>query len=676
MHRFFAGLIVPLAVAATVAVVAAPDVADAVDPCDGSDPPGYCDDGPPVVHRRPRGSLDEAARRPGGILVTGWVNDPDRGNGAMTVLVNVGGQSTTVSASLLRGDSAVGFNAVVPTTLSGTLSVCATALNVGPGINTPIGCHSVTVQHDPIGSLDEVTSGLFSVRVRGWAIDPDTGSPIDVHVYQDGAFAGGWAAGANRPDVDAAYPGYGALHGFDILLPHPTTTSHTICVYAINISTGTVNTLLGCRNWVETHGPPVAPTLDELHTGRPYPEGAPLQAHLYFNDNSTDETRFEVAVQGGNWSQWASLGSLPGDTATGRRTVSLGRVLPETTYCFQVHAYNTNWWTHSAAEGCFTTTRLPPLSPGNLTVTAAGTTSLKVEWDDRTAEPDAYRFWYREQPEDTVFGGDLGRPRYVQSFPGVGRRTITLPPNLSPGTRYCVTAVTIVGEALSTPTATSTPWWLESSRTTRCASTDAPPPPAQPTGLTVSGGSQTSLDLQWADNADNETGYRVDRQQGSSWTKVADLRANSVRFTHSGLLPGVTLCYRVVAINAGAETASDTACGTTRGLIGIKTANIWNCESHQASGTLWMFDHSVGGQWTRVGNLPTSWTTSGCGSGRTPQNPAASIDLPNGHYVTLAAVFVDSVCTTGDPAESRCRHWELQNALGDANGLVVPFDFG
>ena len=56
------------------------------------------------------------------------------------------------------------------------------------------------------------------------------------------------------------------------------------------------------------------------------------------------------------------------------------------------------------------------------------------------------------------------------------------------------------------------------------------------------------------------------------------------------------------------------------------------------------------------------------------QDPAAFVDLPNGRYVSLAAVFVDSLCTSGDRnSGSGCRQWEQDNVLGDANGLVGSY---
>ena len=136
----------------------------------------------------------------------------------------------------------------------GPHSVCATALNVGSGSDTALGCRSVTVPTGPpFGSLDVVTTGVGSVTVRGWAIDPDTISPITVHVYVDGG-AVALMANGNRPDVGQAYPSYGSNHGYSATLGAAGGT-HTVCVYGINVGGGT-NTQLGCRSVAVPSGSP------------------------------------------------------------------------------------------------------------------------------------------------------------------------------------------------------------------------------------------------------------------------------------------------------------------------------------------------------------------------------------------------------------------------------------
>jgi hypothetical protein len=98
----------------------------------------------------------------------------------------------------------------------------------------------------PFGNFEGVVRAPGGVRVSGWTIDPDTASPIDVHVYIDGAFAGAARADRPRPDVGAANPGYGDNHGFDFIAPAPA-GDHTVCVWAINVGQGWDNPQIGCR---------------------------------------------------------------------------------------------------------------------------------------------------------------------------------------------------------------------------------------------------------------------------------------------------------------------------------------------------------------------------------------------------------------------------------------------
>jgi GH25 family lysozyme M1 (1,4-beta-N-acetylmuramidase) len=99
---------------------------------------------------------------------------------------------------------------------------------------------------NPFGSLDRAHRNAGSIDISGWAIDPDTTASIPVHVYVDGAIAGSTLAGAPRPDVGGAYPGFGSAHGFSFTAPVGP-GPHTICAYAINAGAGNANTQLGCR---------------------------------------------------------------------------------------------------------------------------------------------------------------------------------------------------------------------------------------------------------------------------------------------------------------------------------------------------------------------------------------------------------------------------------------------
>ena len=66
-------------------------------------------------------------------------------------------------------------------------------------------------------------------------------------------------------------------------------------------------------------------------------------------------------------------------------------------------------------------------------------------------------------------------------------------------------------------------------------------PPAAPSDLSAITGPIGQIDLNWTDNAADETAYRVERSpDGSStgWSEIADLAANSTAYSDTGLACG------------------------------------------------------------------------------------------------------------------------------------------
>ncbi len=101
----------------------------------------------------------------------------------------------------------------------------------------------------PIGRLDVVVADGASIRVIGWALDPDTRAAIDVMVsVQSKAVA--HRASLSRPDVAAAHPAHGAGHGFDVRTPPLPPGPNDVCVWAVNVVNGTRDRSLGCRTVV------------------------------------------------------------------------------------------------------------------------------------------------------------------------------------------------------------------------------------------------------------------------------------------------------------------------------------------------------------------------------------------------------------------------------------------
>jgi hypothetical protein len=96
----------------------------------------------------------------------------------------------------------------------------------------------------PVGALDAVSPATGGVRVRGWALDPDSTGPTLVTVQIDG-IESGHAAARVRPDVAVARPGVGLAHGFALRIPAPP-GRHRVCVEAMNVAGAGHAVALGC----------------------------------------------------------------------------------------------------------------------------------------------------------------------------------------------------------------------------------------------------------------------------------------------------------------------------------------------------------------------------------------------------------------------------------------------
>lgn len=212
----------------------------------------------------PLGAVDGITRVPGGINVSGWSLDSDTA-GPTDVHAYVGATGVAGVANLPRADigavfplfgSGHGFSITVPAT-AGTHDVCAYGINAaGSGGTAVLRCAPTRVSSDPMGRVDGVHAGPGSISISGWAFDPDTVEATDIHVYVDGAGTNLGPATQARPDIAAAYPGWGPAHGFSATLPVARGGTHQVCSYAINIGAGG-NIALGCRTVTSPTGSPV-----------------------------------------------------------------------------------------------------------------------------------------------------------------------------------------------------------------------------------------------------------------------------------------------------------------------------------------------------------------------------------------------------------------------------------
>jgi len=248
----------------------------------------------------PVGFLDSVTYAGGGVVrVSGWALDPDTYD-PIDVHVYVGSNPVGVRADASRPDIAAaypgwgdrhGFTADIAVG-EGTHRVCAYAINVPAGGNPGLGCRDVVVTNaGPRGTLDLVAPTASTVRVAGWAWDPDTAAPVEIHVYAGSNHIATTNADRSRPDVAAGVPGAGEGRGFDLEIPIAA-GRHRVCAYAINVPTS-VNPSLGCQTVDVVNAAPTG-FLDQA-TGA---SGAVVLSGWAWDSDGVGPTQLHVYVDG------------------------------------------------------------------------------------------------------------------------------------------------------------------------------------------------------------------------------------------------------------------------------------------------------------------------------------------------------------------------------------------
>jgi hypothetical protein len=94
--------------------------------------------------------------------------------------------------------------------------------------------------------------------------------------------------------------------------------------------------------------------------------------------------------------------------------------------------------------------------------------------------------------------------------------------------------------------------------------TEVTEPPVAPTVLTATTVSHNQINLSWSDNADNETGFRIDRSPDQiSWVQIAQLSLNTTSHSDMGLSSDTTYYYRARAFNTAGESSNTNIASAT-----------------------------------------------------------------------------------------------------------------
>jgi beta-mannanase/regulation of enolase protein 1 (concanavalin A-like superfamily) len=305
------------------------------------------------------------------------------------------------------------------------------------------------------------------------------------------------------------------------------------------------------------------------------------QINLSWIDNATNETGYYVerATGTGAFTQIASLGANTTSYSSTGLTAS-------TNYAYRVRAYNvagnstysntangtttvvvtTNcagtcppgftlslcgrcWVDQAQATqgGCTETctpTATVPTAPLNLATTVVSSTQINLTWTDNSNNETGFLI---EQSTGTgAFTQIASVGAGVVSYNSTGLTSNT-------SYNYRVIATNATGNSVYSNTST---------KTTLTVTTTAP---VAPSALVATVSSNTQINLTWADNSNNETGFLVERSTGTGvFAQIASLGAGVTSYNSTGLTANTIYNYRVRATNnIGNSGYSNTATKTT-----------------------------------------------------------------------------------------------------------------
>lgn len=118
--------------------------------------------------------------------------------------------------------------------------------------------------------------------------------------------------------------------------------------------------------------------------------------------------------------------------------------------------------------------------------------------------------------------------------------------------------------------------------------------------LSAAGASPATIQLSWEDFTYNEDGFTIEYSpDGSAWSTLDTVAADTTSYAHSGLTGGSTFYYRVRAYRGAGETSdwSNTASATTPPASGTLGLNIETSDDDvievTSSGSMWMNGRSL-----------------------------------------------------------------------------------
>ncbi|MBI2919120.1 MAG: PKD domain-containing protein [Chloroflexi bacterium] len=266
---------------------------------------------------------------------------------------------------------------------------------------------------------------------------------------------------------------------------------------------------------------------------------AVTQVDLSWTDNADSETGFRVER-----STDGAIFALAGNVAASITAFSDTAVAQDTKYIYRVFAVNV--FGDSAPSNTLQVTAGVPAAPSTLTAEVIGPSQVNLAWLDVANTETGFRV---ERSTDgiayTVLGTTAANAQSYGDTSAAKNTTYS----------YRVLAVNDNGaSASSNVVQATTPNTI----------------PAAPSALHLAAPAATQVDLSWTDNADNETGFRVERStDGATFALAGNVAAGVTAFSDAAVAQDTVYTYRVFALNVLGNSG---ASNTLQVSVGVPTA--------------------------------------------------------------------------------------------------------
>jgi len=285
------------------------------------------------------------------------------------------------------------------------------------------------------------------------------------------------------------------------------------------------------------------------------------QINLTWTDNAQSEDGF-ILERKQSGEDFQRIATLPSDKESYQDT----DVQPERTYIYRIKAYNSSGNSPYSNEVQVTTSVLPSrqfsISQFSGAPEAEVTVPIQIDSVDNLL---SVEFQLKYAP-DILTAGDAQPTNLTTEWlimshinsPGMMRIGLTTSEPGSGGGPLTEIPFTV---SASAPDYAQSPLTLTQvvinngeilgETTSGTFTVRVPTIPQAPLNLTLNV-IGTTAELRWVDNANNETGFRIERKKGidSTYTQIGTVGANATSYQDTGLTPDTLYIYRVTAYNS------------------------------------------------------------------------------------------------------------------------------